>query len=497
MTRSPAAVTAGAAGRLPVELGRWIGWARSLVRDPGYRRLRWVLLIGLLARFVLAPLTSWTVDTDGFVLGDLQLLYTGDPYTSGLFFNPPFGPVLEAPFVVLALLLSGGQPLLVLVATIGPATSVTGISPLLPTAAALLAVKVPLFAGDVAVALTLRWISLPRYGARNADLLAAVWLLNPLVLWVSAVHGEADTFAALFMILALAAGAQRRFVPAGVLLALGVFTKAYPLVLLPLLAVLAWQSTARGSGGWERAKPLGRLAFGLGIGSLPFLAWVAPMVSVLTASGGSVSYGGLSPLIIYNVAVPKAFGSLAFLQGVGLAPYLLDTFRGMAIVAVAGAPLLLWRWQDRGGRAGGADGMAMLATLAVWPVVGVLLSDSVPESENMVGLLALLLVALPVLGRHGAAAYGLISSAAFALYMTLLSPAAFFYPAAAYVGPGAVAWVNGIVIGYVRGQGIVSQGFTWLLCGLVGGGTLLVLWVLSALRAFARQSGRAEDGGSG
>ncbi|HEY6237874.1 MAG TPA: hypothetical protein VIZ68_01645, partial [Thermoplasmata archaeon] len=217
-------------------LRRWYRKAMALgvhfLRSPECRPLRWILLAGMAIRLALAPLTSWGIDTAGFVFGDLQLLYTGNPYTSDLFFNPPFAPVVQTPVVYLAVLLRGSQNLVSFVPGILPAAVATGMaSPLVPVPAALLAIKLPIFLADALAAVLIWKLVRPRLGTTAAGWMAAAWFLNPLVIWASAVHGEPDSFAGLFMLLALWMLLSSRPFPAGVFLSCAIFSKLLPLVL--------------------------------------------------------------------------------------------------------------------------------------------------------------------------------------------------------------------------------------------------------------------------
>lgn len=65
----------------------------------------------------------------------------------------------------------------------------------------------------------------------------ALWWLSPLVIFESAVHGSFDTMAAFFVMATLLARIEGRFATCGIALALGVFTKAIPVFLVPLLVV--------------------------------------------------------------------------------------------------------------------------------------------------------------------------------------------------------------------------------------------------------------------
>jgi hypothetical protein len=470
-----APVAAPAAWRAMARRSRAV--VRTLFRDPQLRLLRWVLFVGALVRFILAPLTSWAIDTPGFVLGDLQLIYTGNPYASDLFFNPPLTPVLESPTVLLALWLSGSQPLVVFYGSIAPAATATGMaSPLVPTPLALLASKTPLILADLAAALVIWRMARPALGVAVANRYAALWLLNPLLIWATAIHGEADGLAALFVLLTLWMLIEHRPFPAGVFAALAIFAKGYPIVLLPLFLGVILTDPVLSAGRPERRRVALRWGAGLALGSLPFVGWIVPLLTVLTQNGNATVFGGLSVMVVFNAAVPQPFEWAHLLLAGQLAPVLLNVFRAMALVSIVGAPLAV-RWYRRTGRwPEERAAVPLLAALAAWCVVGTLIAVPSPQSENMVGALALLLVATPALTATARWAYPILSSAALGLYFALLTPAAYFYPLALAIGPGAVAWVNAVGIEYAAQTGLASRGTFWLITGVAGGVCLLAVW---------------------
>ncbi len=460
--------------------------AAELWRSKQLKRLRWVLIIGTLVRLILAPITSWGIDTPDFILSGIDLIYTGSPYSSALYFNPPLGPLLSAPLYALVASLMPFSSLLPTYDSITPAVLATGLtSNLVPSPAALLALKLPLIMADIASTLVIFQLVARFRGARPAELVAGLWFLNPLLIWSTAVHGEVDGLATLFIVLFIAAVVYDWPVVAGVALALGIFAKAYPVALVPLgVLVFLMRPAAPGTPRRARFLPVAWFAAGLALGILPLIIYVAPIVQSLAGGSASGVYGGLSVLIIFNGATPTFPAPLGALQTRSLAPGFLLALRvvaGIGFVATLG-----FYWWNRRAAAGprGPPSVPLVATAALWTVICVVLLDSSPQSENMVGPLALVLLAAPLLGRAGGAAYAVLSAAAFGLYMALLTPLAYFYPLAVLLGPGAVDYVNGVAIGYANSAGPLSQGNLWLLAGLVGGTTLLFLWGWSAWRLY-------------
>ena len=458
---------------------------RRVVHSRVLRALRWILLLGFAVRFALAPLTSWGVDTPSFILADLGLLYTGSPYTSSLFFNPPLGPFLEVPFLAFATLFASPQALVPVVSAVAPAAQATGMaSVLVPTPLALLMLKTPLILIDGGSTLLLFLLVRQRSGEAAAKVVAAAWFLNPLLIWSTAVHGEVDGIAACFTLVFLWALERRYVTVAGAALSLAVFAKPFVVGVVPLgLAFLAVGAGSELLSRRDRALMVARFAGGGLIGALPFVIYIPALLAQLSQSANNPLLGGMSPLILFNGAVPKLPGAWGSWQNRATAGDLLVVFRALALVAVAGSVLLLLLWKrNRRLSRLGADTLAVLAFASLWAIVGVILSDSVPESENMIPPLALLLLAIPVAPRVFRAAYVSLSGAAFGLYMALLTPVAYFYPLAVLLGPSEIALINRVVIAYASTRGLFSQPGAWLVCGLVAGATLVGIMVLGCAR---------------
>lgn len=447
----------------------------ALLREPRYRTLRWILLVGFVIRFALAPITSWGVDTPFFTLSAARMLETGTPYDGNTFFNPPLGPVLELPFYAILSTFSSPHSFVQFAPSMMPlAIRTQMIIPYLPTAAALLALKLPLILSDGAVALLVyHGASRVAGGVRAGTLAAGAWFLNPLVIWTSSVHGEVDTLAALFVLLAVVALEKRYAFLVGLFLGLGTFAKLYPLVLVPLAAAVLALNAARGTGWRPRVQPILRLLAGLGFSALPFLPLLSGLSVVFAHQAGNVSYGGLSVLIIFNPNIT----SIASIWPPGSAGHLVLVMYGTLAVGAAGAVgVVLYRFY-RGAREPWSLGR--LALLTLWGVSGSVLAVLSTQPENVVALLPLLLVASVALGRWARPTYWLVSLSAWAQYLVLLTPLAYFYPLFTLLGPSSVRWANGIVIQYAIGRTTPSQGTFWVVVGVIGGLALFLVWAVT------------------
>jgi hypothetical protein len=465
----------------------WLGAkARALVTEPRYRRLRWILLAGVALRLLLAPLTSWGIDTPYFTLSAARMLETGSPYGGYTFFNGPFGPVAELPGFAFASVFGSPSTFVTYTPNLLPvAIHSQLVIPYLPTPAALLVLKLPMIASDVLVTLLVYHGVRLHGGTVLGTAAAASWFLNPLVFWVSAVHGEVDTFAALFVVAAILALEQRLAFVTGILLGLGTFAKVYPVLLVPLAVAVLATDAARGAGVRPRLAPVGRLVAGLAVSTVPFLLLLSGLSVVLAHQAGNLNFGGFSLLIVFNPNIT----SIARLWPTGTSWLVALAFEATLVLGVVlGVAAVVYRFLRT--RSPEMAELPWLALLALAGVSGSLLAILTTQAENIVAVLPLLLLAAPLLGRWGRGLYWALSLSAFAEYLALLTPLAFFYPLFELLGPGAVRWANGVVLPYALDQTAIPAGAYWIVLGVVGGVTLLGLWSLTAAKTWRILRGR-------
>jgi hypothetical protein len=459
--------------------------ARRLWRDPELSTLRWLLLLGIAIRLVLAPLTSWAGDTPSFINAGINTVVTGSPYTT-FFFNPPLGAYLQAPLLALLGLAVPFPAFVQFVPGVEPVSLLTNLATTaIPIPAALLALKLPLILADVATGAAIFVLVRPGLGTRRANWIAAAWLLNPLPIWVSAVHAEYDPLVALALVGVAAALARRSAFGAGLCLGLGAMAKLYPALALPFVLVYLL-APKPGEAGPGRMRTLGLFAAGLALAIVPFAPVLSGMVLPLTLVGGGTTYGGLSLFVIFN---PTALAAVALPPGLlSNASQLYDLQLVLGAIAIAGAAIawffIVRRNEPRPFSA------SEIAPALLWVSLGSILLDPAPQSENMIGPLALLLLAAPVLGRIGYGAYLTLSAAGVGLYWALLTPAAYFYPLWVLLGPGSVAAANRYELAFLSAHGLASQGGLWLLTGVAGGAAVYVAWGLAGWFALRRGIGR-------
>ena len=75
--------------------------------------------------------------------------------------------------------------------------------------------KLPIIIGDALVGLTLYRIVEARSGAVSAEKAFLIWFLNPLVIFVSSVHGQFDVLAAYFALIGGMGFMEKRYLLSG------------------------------------------------------------------------------------------------------------------------------------------------------------------------------------------------------------------------------------------------------------------------------------------
>ncbi len=413
--------------RLIAPITAWFGTVADHLGEvataPAYHRLRQLLLLSAAIQLLLAPLTSWSIDTNTFVQTGSITLYTGNPYAGGTWYNAPLGPYLAVPTFGILTAIVGPGGLFHSVPQLGAIAARAGYPTVLPTSAALLAWKLPLILAGLAVGIAIDWALRSRVDGLPPAIGAAAWLLNPVVIWAIAVHGEVDGLAALWVVLALLAVATRHWFGAGLALSLGFFTKGYPIALVPLM--VAWLILTRLDGEWSLRKAGARLGWavlGVAVGAAPFVGYITTTLGQLTARSSIGLYGALSLTVIFNPAVPKGSGAyFAFASNPAHGALVLSV---LVAIAVAGyvIGLVLFGTRLRRGSPP-VDELPTAALLAAGAIAGVLLADPIPNAENLLGLIPFVLLAVPRLTK--AWSLRLVTGLSFAgifQYMSILTP---------------------------------------------------------------------------
>jgi Gpi18-like mannosyltransferase len=188
-------------------------------------------------------------------------------------------------------------------------------------------------------------------------LAAGLWLLNPAVIYVSAVWGQVDSLHTMWMLAALLAALHRRWGWSGVFMGIGLLTKLQAITMVPLLALLAWWSGWRSLVRWSASTA----AMFLG-GLLPL--WITgagqPVFDVYFGAVGfypAMSMNAYNPWFIVQLRTRAVLGYWLEDSTAVLGPV---TLRHLGLGLLAGYVLLVLatlgrRWREQPGTPLGQD----------------------------------------------------------------------------------------------------------------------------------------------
>lgn len=192
------------------------------------------VIVGMVTRFILIPLTTmpydmsfWAGVINGFNMG--EGLYESEYF----WYSPTWGYILAFLTPVMDALNINIQGI------IAPGIGEDGLHYVygaITDPAFNAVVKSPLLISDLLVALFLFYIvrHLTDDGRKSAYAFA-LWFLNPLVIWNSAVQGQFDTLAILGMVSSILFTLQGRYALSGACIVFGGITKLFPIVFVPLI----------------------------------------------------------------------------------------------------------------------------------------------------------------------------------------------------------------------------------------------------------------------
>jgi 4-amino-4-deoxy-L-arabinose transferase-like glycosyltransferase len=234
--------------------------------------------------------------------------------------------------------------------------------------------RVPASLADSVTALAVFELVRLRRSVREAGIAAILLVLSPVLIVISGFHGNTDPVFVMFCLvsvyLLVVRPSTASTVAAGACLALALSIKLPPVVLVPVLAVVAWRS-----GGLRRL-----LMFAAGGGAVLLVLWGPVVATEWTGFSKNVlSYGGVwarpwgVPQIIEWLQVSPRWtdllvgpGRYVILLVASLVPAVLVWLRPKAVVPAVGLPLVLFLFLSP------AFGPQYL----VWPLAGAYLINT-------------------------------------------------------------------------------------------------------------------------
>lgn len=179
--------------------------------------------------------------------------------------------------------------------------------------------KLPLVVANLFTAVTLGRIA-ARLNIQRPHLITAMWMLNPVAMWVAAGHGQVEAFSILAVVGSLALLIRGKYMWAGVVIGLGVSIEYFPI--LVMVGVAASVLTGR-----LRVRDALTVALGVAIA---LLAAFGPVV--LTAAGRN----GLSQGLGSNISASGPASVLSLWGALGLGAH---AWLFIAIPLIAGVVL--------------------------------------------------------------------------------------------------------------------------------------------------------------
>ena len=189
-----------------------------------------LLVVGLIIRFVLAPLLTFNIDMGYWthVIGVFENGF-GLYGTAGYYYTPIWGYILGGVmfFNDMINMADMGTFLDPLASMINDEFKV---SDFVTSLSFNVSVKIPLIITDIVTGVLIYKLVERWTGSQTKSALAfLLWFLSPLVITESAVHGTFDNFSVMFTLLAIMFCLDRKYIIAGAAFSVAVFTKFFPI----------------------------------------------------------------------------------------------------------------------------------------------------------------------------------------------------------------------------------------------------------------------------
>jgi Gpi18-like mannosyltransferase len=410
--------------------------------------LRTPIIVGLLIRFIVAPFTS--------LPGDVAVWWQAAAHATqgvGLYQFPGFSyPPLYGYWALLVgsvvHLFGASAGLLGSITTHVTSPLYVALGSVVTTPIGTLLFKLPMIAADLGTGWCIWRLSF-KLGASTRQARSAFlwWFFNPLVIVVSAVHGQIDSIASLAIALALLAAAEETWALAGAALAFGVAVKLVPAFLfLPFVGYIV------GTSAKDRYKSLVRFVSGAFIGGViligPVLGhnFVQDVFTRESVTGSGIGGLGLAGLLY----LPALSGVLSWAN-----VHLVDINRLILVVETL-VSLGIGYWCSQGRRISALVMGSMIAMLAV------LVLNPVTNPQYLLWVLPV--VAVGAVGLLQGQLYfrislGLMAVAGIGYLIGTFGWGTFLAPSARYLGWPSPASINSQLgyLGRVSGPGWLPQ----------------------------------------
>ncbi|MFY9717300.1 MAG: glycosyltransferase family 87 protein [Thermoplasmata archaeon] len=389
----------------------------------------WIVVIGLLIRYALA-IYSAEEDTVTFAAAAQSMAYGQAPYTY-LVLYPPGWVYLLGLLGRSYSLFFGSLSILTVpngLQTLNTIPNAWYESPYYPSIGFDLYLKSFIFVFDVLSGLLIYCLIRDRVKNPKIALTGlALWILNPLVITVSALHGTYDSIPAFLMLLAYYFSTRCDFLYSGISLSLGAILKVFPAVLVPVFFVLIWDLAPRQRAAFAK----GVLWFMIGFSAVLCLVfWPPGIISqwlslFFTGTGrGGEPFGGFNQWSV--LTIHGARGLSAFLTANAdtiIIVTALEVLLGFGYVAWRTATTLSKSTEDRLGYWDGTFLFAVCLTYIVVPLV---------QPQYLIWVMPWLILVTLVHSARSALAWGSFTTVTVGVvlfyFFGLTSPLFFFQP---------------------------------------------------------------------
>ncbi len=412
------------------------------------------LIIGLMIRLLLSPFTSYPYDAYPFYGAVVGTLAGTGPYGNVLFTYPPLFSVIYYPlFWVVAQFVDPNSFGIFVPSMVEVSRATKMLVPFITSPTFNVVLKLPIILGDVLVGLSLYKIVEARKGSVSAERVFLIWFLNPLVIFVSSVHGQFDVLAAYFALIGVMSFMEKKYLLSGAFLGVGVLLKLFPAYLVISFGIILLTSfiiSLRGSRLGEALRPISAFVAGGAISLvviLPFLLNSNSFLDFILRRGTYSSVGGMNAWFLTPLLGAIAGGGGG--SGEGIPFGLIILVSGIAITVLV-TLIIIWKAP--------VEGRPLYTALAVTTVV--LATQSVTNPQHLIWLFPLMLVFYSSDGRMHHKMY-ILSVLGLLYLLCLQSGLVFLYPLANYAGWPSVHMINqgieSFFIGTEMGRAIVMS----------------------------------------
>jgi Gpi18-like mannosyltransferase len=384
------------------------------------------ILIGVVLRLVLAPLTSHPADIAVLYRAVNDMLGGLNIYTTNSFTYPPLWAYVEYPFLDLVSILTSPRALGVATNTLILPIESWKLPPVITSPLFNLLSKIPLVAADLLIGIIIYDIVRELKNENAARFSFVLWFFNPLVIYIDSIHGQYDVLPVLMTVLSFYLFYKRRYLAAGIALGLGMLFKVYPLFLVPLYLFSAARLEKDKSIGVDKSVKQVLVSWAKLVGGilLSFFMFLIPLINSniihdIFSRAILTSLGGLTP---FNIAyAPGLQWLLPYIAGrAGVVSTSLEIILVVIILVVSLGSFL-----------GQKDLLETFILGHVAILLATYLTSFTVNPQYILWILPFLILSYGLYHRNLKSLI-LISASALVFLIGLTGPLYYFYPAAVY-----------------------------------------------------------------